>query len=200
MYYMSSNLNDSPHHFMVLNSISKNITTSNKIVKFTNLSKAEVDTILKELESQKLLVKSEKKSFIFGKKIQYDLTETGFKLLNAKNNELADKMKQVQQWYTQGDQTQLQSFMGSNRAWLPLMVASGIMDMLFFTSLMSFAGMSLNPMESHLLGGGGDSNTAASADQSNADNSDASSGSDAGSADFGDASGFDFGGGGFDSF
>jgi len=200
MYYMSSNLNDSPHHFMVLNSISKNITTSNKIVKFTNLSKAEVDTILKELESQKLLVKSEKKSFIFGKKIQYDLTETGFKLLNAKNNELADKMKQVQQWYTQGDQTQLQSFMGSNRAWLPLMVASGIMDMLFFTSLMSFAGMSLNPMESHLLGGGGDSNTAASADQSNADNSDASSGSDTGSADFGDASGFDFGGGGFDSF
>jgi predicted transcriptional regulator len=200
MYYMSSNLNDSPHHFMVLNSISKNITTSNKIVKFTNLSKAEVDTILKELESQKLLVKSEKKSFIFGKKIQYDLTETGFKLLNAKNNELADKMKQVQQWYTQGDQTQLQSFMGSNRAWLPLMVASGIMDMLFFTSLMSFAGMSLNPMESHLLGGSGDSNIAATADQSNADNSDASSGSDTGSADFGDASGFDFGGGGFDSF
>jgi DNA-binding MarR family transcriptional regulator len=197
---MSSNLNDSPNHFIVLNSISKNINTSNKIVKFTNLSKTEVDKILKELESQKLIVKSEKKSFIFGKKIQYDLTETAFKLLNAKNRELESKMKQVQQWYTQGDQTQVQSFMGSNRSWIPLMVASGIMDMLFFTSLMSFAGMSLNPMESHLMGNGGDSNTAASADQSSADNSDASSGSDAGSADFGDASGFDLGGGGFDSF
>jgi len=197
---MSSNLNDSPNHFMVLNSISKNINTSNKIVKFTNLSKAEVDKIVKELESQKLIVKSEKKSFIFGKKIQYDLTETAFKLLNAKNRELESKMKQVQQWYTQGDQTQVQSFMGSNRAWIPLMVASGIMDMLFFTSLMSFAGMSLNPMESHLMGNSGDSNTAASADQSSSDNSDASSGSDAGSADFGDASGFDLGGGGFDSF
>jgi len=197
---MSSNLNDSPSHFMVLNSISKNINTSNKIVKFTNLSKAEVDKILKELESQKLIVKSEKKSFIFGKKIQYDLTETAFKLLDAKNRELESKMKQVQQWYTQGDQTQVQSFMGNNRAWIPLMVASGIMDMLFFTSLMSFAGMSLNPMESHLMGNIGDSNTAASADQSSADNSDASSGSDAGSADFGDASGFDLGGGGFDSF
>jgi len=185
---------------MVLNSISKNINTSNKIVKFTNLSKAEVDKIIKELESQKLIVKSEKKSFIFGKKIQYDLTETAFKLLDAKNRELESKMKQVQQWYTQGDQTQVQSFMGNNRAWIPLMVASGIMDMLFFTSLMSFAGMSLNPMESHLMGNSGDSNTAASADQSSADNSDASSGSDAGSADFGDASGFDLGGGGFDSF
>ena len=72
--------------------------------------------------------------------------------------------------------------------------------MLFFTSLMSFAGMSLNPMESHLMGNSGDPNTAASADQTSADNSDASSGSDAGSADFGDASGFDLGGGGFDSF
>ena len=44
---MSSNLNDSPNHFMVLNSISKNINTSNKIVKFTNLSKTEVDKILR---------------------------------------------------------------------------------------------------------------------------------------------------------
>ena len=198
---MSSNLNDSPSHFMVLNSISKNINTSNKIEKFTNLSKVEIDKILKELESQKLIVKSEKKNFIFGKKIQYDLTETGFKLLNAKNKELEGKMKQVQQWYTQGDQTQVQSFMGSNRAWIPMMVASGVMDMLFFTSLMSFAGMSLNPMESHLVGDSGDSNSAAaSTDQSNADNSDVSSGSDSGAADFGDASGFDFGGGGFDSF
>ena len=195
---MSSNLNDSPHHFMVLNSISKNINTLNKIIKFTNLSKTEVDNILKELVNQKLIVKSEKKSFIFGKKVLYELTETSYKLLDRKNKELQDKMKQVQQWYTQGDQTQLQSFMGNNRAWLPLMVASGIMDMLFFTSLMSFAGMSLNPMESHLLGNSGDSNAAA-ADQSNADNIDAS-GSDTGSADFGDASGFDFGGGGFDSF
>ncbi|MGN6629566.1 MAG: winged helix DNA-binding protein, partial [Candidatus Nitrosocosmicus sp.] len=82
---MSSNLNDSPPHFMVLNSISKNTNTLNKIVKFTNLSKSEIDNILKELENQKLIVKREKKSFLFGKKIQYDLTDTGFKLLNAKN-------------------------------------------------------------------------------------------------------------------
>jgi predicted transcriptional regulator len=201
---MSSNLNDSPPHFMVLNSISKNINTLNKIVKFTNLSKLDVDNILKELESQKLIVKTEKKSFLFGKKMQYDLTDTGFKLLNAKNKDLEDKMKQVQQWYTEGDQTQLQSFMGNNRAWLPLMIASGIMDMLFFTSLMSFAGMALNPMESHLLGGAGGDPTGGSgggSDNSAIDNNDASS-SDAGYSDFGggDASGFDFGGGGFDSF
>jgi predicted transcriptional regulator len=197
---MSSNLNDSPPHFMVLNSISKNINTLNKIVNFTNLSKLDVDNILKELESQKLIVKTEKKGFLFGKKIQYDLTDIGFKLLSAKNKDLEDKMRQVQQWYTEGDQTQLQSFMGNNRSWLPLMIASGIMDMMFFTSLMSFAGMALNPMESHLLSDAGGDPTGGS-DHSTIDSTDASS-SDTGSSDFGggDASGFDFGGGGFDSF
>ncbi|MDQ6723007.1 MAG: hypothetical protein M3Z01_01900, partial [Thermoproteota archaeon] len=105
--------------------------------------------------------------------------------------------KQVQQWYSQGDQTQLQSFMGDNRAWLPLMIVSGIMDMVFFTSLMSFAGMSLNPMESYMFGGGGGVGT----DHSAVDNS-ATTTSDSGAgATTGDTSGIDFGGGGgFDSF
>ena len=148
---MSFNLNDSPPHFLVLNSIFKNFTTLNKISKFTNLTKTETENILKEYRDQKLITGSEKKNFFFGKKIQYDITETGLKILNAKNQELEEKMKQVQQWYTQGDQTQLHSFMDNNRSWLPLMVISGIMDMVFFTSLMSFAGMALNPMETTCL-------------------------------------------------
>ena len=155
---MSFNLNDlkdSPSHFLVLNSIFKNFNTTNKIIKFTNLTKAETEDILKELEDQKLITGSEKKSFLFGKKIQYNITDTGLKILNEKNQELEEKIKQVQQWYTQGDQTQLQNFMGDNRAWLPLMILSGIMNMVFFSSLMSFAGLSLNPMETYIFGGGG---------------------------------------------
>ncbi len=191
---MSFNLNDSPPHFLVLNAIFKNSNTLNKIVKFTNLTKAETENYLKELENQKLITGSEKKNFFFGKKIQYDTTETGLKVLIAKNQELEEKMKKVQQWYTQGDQAQLQSFMGDNRAWLPLMIVSGIMDMVFFTSLMSFAGMSLNPMESQMFGGG------VGADHSAVDSS-ATTTSDAGAATTGDTSGIDFGGGGgFDSF
>lgn len=192
MSFNLNDLNDSPPHFLVLNSIFKNYNTTNKIIKFTNLTKAETVDILKELEDQKLITGSEKKSFFFGKKIQYSITDTGLKILNAKNQELEEKMKQVQQWYTQGDQTQLQNFMGDNRAWLPLMILSGIMDMVFFSSLMSFAGLSLNPMESYIFGGGGGGGT----DNSTIDNS---ATSDAG-ATIGDASGFDFGGGGFDSF
>ncbi len=195
---MSSNLNDSPPHFLVLNSIFKNSNTLNKIYKFTNLTKTEIEKILKELQNQKLITGVEKKSFFFGKKIQYDITETGLKVLNAKNQELEEKMKQVQQWYTQGDQTQLHSFMDDNRAWLPLMVISGIMDMVFFTSLMSFAGMSLNPLESYMFGGGGGGGIDNSGTDPSSTTPDAGTAIDDGGG--GDTSGYDFGGGGFDSF
>ncbi len=63
---MSFNLNDSPTHFIVLNAIYKNFNTSDKIIKFTKLTKSEVETILKELESQRLVDKFEKKIFFFG--------------------------------------------------------------------------------------------------------------------------------------
>ena len=49
---MSSNLNDSPPHFIVLNAISKNFNTTDKIVRATKLPKPEVEKILKELEDR----------------------------------------------------------------------------------------------------------------------------------------------------
>src|ERR687889_1137587 len=149
---MSSNFNDSPPHFIVLNAISKNINTADKIAKSTKLSKSEVERILKELEGQKLITGFDKKSFFFGKKRQYQLNEIGVKVLTNKSQELEGKMRQVQQWYSQGDKTQVQSFMNDNRAWLPMMIFSGIMQMVMFSSLMSFAGMAMNPMESSMAG------------------------------------------------
>jgi len=35
---------------------------------------------------------------------------------------------------------------------MPFLIFSGIMDMVFFMSLMSFMGMALNPMESSMAG------------------------------------------------
>jgi hypothetical protein len=189
---MSSNLNDSPPHFIVLNAISKNFNTTDKIVRATKLPKPEVEKILKELEDQKLISGFDKKSFFFGKKRQYGLNEIGVKVLGDKNRELEGKMRQVQQWYSQGDKQQVQSFMGDNRAWLPMMIFSGIMQMVMFTSLMSMAGMAMNPMESSMAG---ETDSGAGADTgATTENVDAQG------ADFGDASGFDLGGGGFDSF
>ena len=196
---MSFNLNDSPTHFIVLNAIYKNFNTLDKIIKFTKLTKSEVETILKELESQRLVIKFEKKIFFLGKKMQYKLTETGLKILTSKQQELENKLRQVQQWYSQGDKAQLQTFMGNNRSWMPFLIFSGIMDMVFFMSLMSFMGMALNPMESSMAGDTGDTGDTGS-------ESDSGAGTETGATENVDmqggdtGGGFDFDGGGFDSF
>ena len=196
---MSINLNDSPIYFIVLNTIYKNINTLDKIIKFTKLTKSEVETILKELEIQRLVIKFEKKIFFLRKKTQHKLTDTGLKVLTSKQQELENKLRQVQQWYSQGDKAQLQTFMGNNRSWMPFLIFSGIMDMVFFMSLMSFMGMALNPMESSMAGDTGNSGATGSESDSGAgtetgaiENVDMQSGDIGG--------GFDFDGGGFDSF
>jgi len=169
-----------------LNAISKNFNTLDKIVKFAKLQRKEVETVIKELENQRLIIKTEKKRFFFDKKTQYSLAETGTKMLNLKRQELDGQMRQIQQWYSQGDKAQLQTFMNSNRAWLPLMVFSGIMDMVFFMSVMSFVGMSLNPMESSMAG-----------ENANSDSEATTENADIQGSDFAENGG---GGGGFDSF
>ena len=80
-----------------------------------------------------------------------------------------------------------------------MMLFSGIMDMMFFTSMMSFMGLGMNPMESSIIG----------SDSSDGHHHDAAAsgdvhdqiGGDTGGSDY-DNSGFDGfdDGGGFDSF
>jgi hypothetical protein len=100
-----------------------------------------------------LIVKVERKGFIFRKKkVEVGVTEIGSKLLDAKKQELEQKLHHMQESYDNGDGTQLQSHMDANQIWIPMMLFSGIMDMMFFTSIMSFMGLGINPMESALLG------------------------------------------------
>ena len=89
-----------------------------------------------------------------------------------------------------------------------MMLFSGIMDMMFFTSMMSFMGLGINPMESAIIGSdSGHHDAGASAggthDQSatsdGGSNTSDGSGPDNSSLDSGGFDGFD-GGGGFDSF
>jgi hypothetical protein len=69
------------------------------------------------------------------------------------------------------------------------------MNVLFFTSMMSFMGMAMSPQESSIAGDAGSSS------DSTESGSDSAAQGDAGSADSGtDSSGGGFEGGGFDSF
>jgi hypothetical protein len=192
--------NNSPHHFIVLDAIARGIKSIDKIAKATRLSKEEVELVVNDLSLQRLILKEEKKRRFFGgNKLEIKVTETGQRMLNSKKQELQQQAEQLRQWNKNGDTTQLQRYMNSdnNRSWVPFMLFSGIMDILFFTSMMSMMGMALNPMESQMSadGGGGGAEGGAGETGTETDSSGAGFGeSDAG----GDFGGFD--GGGFGDF
>jgi hypothetical protein len=185
-------VNDSPSHFMVLDAIEKGIKTADKISKVTKLDKTEVELILNDLVIQRLVNRMEKKGF-FRNKIEFVINETGQSLLNAKKSELEQKAKDIQQAYGSGNTAQLQSFMGTDRAWIPFLLFSGLLDVVFFASMMSFMGMAMSPQESSMAGDAGGASDSASG-------SDTAGQEDSGAANSGSESGGgDFEGGGFDS-
>ena len=190
--------NNNPRHFIVLDAIARGIKNVDKISKSTRLPREEVELIINDLSLQRLIIKEEKRRRFFGgNKLEIKVTETGLRMLNSKKQELQQQAEQLKQWNKSGNTAQLQSYMNSNnnRSWMPFMLFSGMMDILFFTSMMSMMGMALNPMESQMAadsgsggdGGAGDTET----DSSEAGGSEA----DTGGGDFG---GFD--GGGFGDF
>ena len=138
----------SPNHYMVLDAISRGMKKIDDIAKLTKLSKDEVELIVNDLQTQKLIIKQTKKGFFGNKKIEVYVTETGFKILESKKQELVNKSKYLQQLYETGNKGQMQSYMNDNRMWMPMMLFSGLLNAVMFTSMMSFMGMSMNPSES----------------------------------------------------
>jgi hypothetical protein len=196
-------VNESPNHFMALDAISGGINSIDKIAKATKLHKSEVELIVNDLFNQRLIIMTEKRGFFGNKKVFTSITETGVKLLNAKKQELDQQMQKVKQWYNNGDRSQLQDFMDSNRMWMPMMLFSGIMNIMFFTSMMSMMGMAMNPMESQMAGGeGADTGSTTESGEGNSQEAVNDAGASGNEGDVvdtgGDFGGFD--GGGFGDF
>jgi hypothetical protein len=190
------NPNNNPTHFIVLDAIGRGIKDIDRIAKTTRLPRDEVELIVNDLSSQRLIVKEEKKrKFFGGKKVEAKVTETGLRMLNSKKQELEEQAQQLRQWQSNGNTTQLQSYMNSNRSWIPFMLFSGIMDVIFFTSMFSILGMTMNPMESQMAaesgGGGGGADDAATGSDTGGEDSSQIGGEADTSGDFG---GFDAGG------
>jgi transcriptional regulator with PAS, ATPase and Fis domain len=190
----NNNFNESPNHFMVLDAISRGMKKIDSIAKVTKLSKDEVELIINDLQTQKLVIKQTKKGFFGNKKIEVYVADTGFKILESKKQELVNKSKYLQQLYETGNRGQMQSYMNDNRMWMPMMLFSGLINAVMFTSMMSFMGMSMNPAE----------NVQSEAQASESGGSGAEdSGAASDTGDTGDYSDMDVGGmdtGGFDSF
>jgi DNA-binding MarR family transcriptional regulator len=188
-----SSVNDSPNHFMVLDAISRGMKSTGKIAKVTKLDKALVEMIVNDLVAQRLIIKSEKKGFFGGKKEELTVTETGMRVLMAKKQELERKFQEFQQWYSNGQTQQLQDSMQNDRMWLPFMLFSGIMNAMFFMSMMSFMGAALSPAETAFAVDHG-------IDAGSGDAGAHHGGGVDGSGGGGDFGGGDFGGGGDFSF
>jgi hypothetical protein len=207
------NINESPNHFIVLDAISKGNNTIEKISRSAKLDKYQVELIVNDLVQERLVNSIEKKasflSSLLGggkRKVILNITKTGLRLLDVKKQELEQKVSELQQWYNDGDRSQTQGFMDSNRMWIPMMLFSGIMNIMFFTSMMSFMGMALNPMESQIAadnnaGGAAEGGVEATAETDSTSSADAGSSQGADMSDIGgigDFGGFD--GGGFGDF
>ena len=185
---------------MVLDAVARGMKKIDSISKVTKLSKDEVELIVNDLLAQKILTKNEKKGFFGNKKIELDIADIGVKILNTKKQELSEKSDRLQQLYETGDKSQVQGFMDSNRMWIPMMLFSGIMNMVFFASMMSFMGMGMNPAESAVTEGQVDQTTAGAEDSGGAtDNSDIGAG-EMDTSSGGDAGFEGFDGGGFGDF
>jgi hypothetical protein len=204
------NVNEIPNHFMILDAIARGMTNISKIAKVTKINNdAEIELIVNDLLTQRLIVKSEIRGFLGRKKTEIRITETGLRILNTKKQELEQKCQDVQQWYGNGDRSKLESFMDSNRAWIPMMLFSGIMNAMFFMSMMSLMGMAMNPAESAAVGSHGDQNARSGTENNDNNNNSSQEQTDQAvtepTADYsnvGDSAGFEGfdGGGGFDSF
>jgi hypothetical protein len=204
------NVNEIPNHFMILDAIARGMTNISKIAKVTKINNdAEIELIVNDLLTQRLIVKSEIRGFLGRKKTEIRITETGLRILNTKKQELEQKCQDVQQWYGNGDRSKLESFMDSNRAWIPMMLFSGIMNAMFFMSMMSLMGMAMNPAESAAVGSHGDQNARSGTENNDNNNNSSQEQTDqavteptadySNVGDSADFEGFD-GGGGFDSF
>ena len=184
-------VNESPNHFIVLDAIGRGIKTADKISKVTRLDRSEVELILNDLAVQRLVVQMEKKGFL-KRKMEFTINETGQNLLNSKKHELEQKTKDIEQAYGNGNTAQFQSFMGTDRTWIPFLLFSGLLDVLFFASAMSFLGLAMSPQESSMAGDTGEASESAS-------DSDTGGQEDSGAADSTSSGGGNFEGGGFDS-
>ena len=101
---------------------------------------------LDDLAVQKLIVAEQKKG-LFGKGAQARITDTGSRLLSFKKQELEAKSRDLESMYMNRDRRGVESFMDDNRAWIPMMIFSGILSAIMFASMMSFMGLAMNPAE-----------------------------------------------------
>jgi predicted transcriptional regulator len=145
-----------PNDVIILSAISQGAKKFDKIVKKTKIDGQEVNNLLERLEGKGLIIVVEKKG-LFGSKKEIILTEKGNKELEERKFELQKNWEQMVAMWKGGDKQKLQQHMEENKSVLPSMMFLGIMDILMFSTMMSFMGLAMTSfMPDQYMDGGHD--------------------------------------------
>lgn len=134
---------EAPSDVLVLSVIDQGAKKFDKIRKKTRIEEQELTALLERLEGQGFVTLVEKKGF-FGPKKEFVLTEKGSKELEERKFELQQSWDQMVTLWKSGDKEQLQQQIDANRPSFPAMMSMGIMDMMMFSSMISFMGLAMN--------------------------------------------------------
>ncbi|MGI0082384.1 MAG: hypothetical protein ACREAG_03655 [Nitrosopumilaceae archaeon] len=132
-----------PKDVIVLSAISRGAKKFDKIEKTTKIFGQELNDILERLEKIGLITVTERKG-LFGKKTEIVLTEKGRRELKERKFELQQNWNQMVTIWKSGDKQKLQQYMDDNKSFLPTMMFLGIMDIIMFSTMLSFMGMAMS--------------------------------------------------------
>ncbi len=127
---------------IVLSAISQGAKKFGKISKKTKITAEELNSLLERLENKGLITVIQKKGF-FGPKKEIILTDKGNKELEERKFELQKNWDQMVTMWKSGDKQKLEQYMDNNKSILPSMMFLGIMDMMMFSTMMSFMGLAM---------------------------------------------------------
>ena len=132
-----------PKDVIILSAISKGAKKFDKIEKMTKIFGQELNDMMERLEKNGLITVIEKKGF-FGPKKDIVLTEKGHRELEERKFELQKNWNQMVAVWKSGDKQKLQQYMDNNKSFLPTMMFLGIMDIIMFSTMLSFMGMAMS--------------------------------------------------------
>ena len=136
-------MEEEPKDVMVLAAIAEGKTDEKKIVKATRLTPFEVASVVERLIVAGLVERVDKKG-LFGTKSILNLTEKGGRELRERKFELEQRWERMVTIAKQGDKQQFQEMVNVNRSWIPAMMFMGIMDMVFWMSMLSMMDMTMS--------------------------------------------------------
>ena len=132
-----------PKDVIVLEAINRGAKKFDKIEKMTKIEGKELNEILEDLDKKGLVIVTEKKGF-FSTKKEIVLTQKGKQELQEKKLELEKNWGQMVTIWKGGDKQKLQQYMDNNKSILPSMMFLGLMDIILFSTMMSFMGMAMS--------------------------------------------------------